>query len=66
MQLRKKIQELVHGRRGDVSIPPKLIVAVLLAVMVGALGYIVYGKSKSTTTTVGNKIDAFVGSIGNP
>ncbi len=59
-------EDFVNGRSAEISTPVRLVVAVLVAAMIGALGYIAYQKASSTIGAVSNKTNAFVSSVGTP
>ncbi len=56
----------VNGRSAEISTPVRLVVAVLIAAMIGALGYIAYQKANGTINAVSNKTNIFVSSVGAP
>ncbi len=59
-------EDFVNGRSAEISTPVRLVVAVLIAAMIGALGYIAYQKANSTIGAVSNKTNVFVSSVGAP
>ncbi len=59
-------EEFVNGRSAQISTPVRLVVAVLVAAMIGALGYIAYSKASNTIGAVSTKTNAFVSSVGAP